>query len=257
VVVGRDFSPVDFEGGRVIVVNESFVRHVLGGSNALGQRIRIGSGEDGAVAGDAWYEIVGVVRDFGWQLPQPHEQSAMYRPRAPAPGTRLSLAVRVPDPEAFAPRLRALAAEVDPTIRLTDVQPLTTVGGGEARANWALTYVAWLVSLVVLVLSATGIHALMSFTVSRRTREIGIRVALGAHPRSIVASIFARALLQVTAGIVAGSALAVLIGLGSVRQVMLLLAAIGVMLLVGFIASALPLRRALSIQPTQALKSEA
>jgi putative ABC transport system permease protein len=257
VIVGRDFSPVDFEGGRVLVVNESFVRHVLAGTNALGRRVRIGRGEDGDVTGDAWYEIVGVVRDFGWQLPQPHEQSAMYRPRAPAPGTRLSMAVRVSDPEAFTPRLRALAVEVDPAIRLTDVQPLTSVGGGEARTNWALTYVAWLVSLVVLVLSATGIHALMSFTVSRRTREIGIRVALGARPRSIVAGIFARTLLQVTAGIVAGSALVALIGLGSMRQALLLLAAIGVMLLVGFIASAVPLRRALSIQPTQALKSEA
>lgn len=257
VIVGRDFSPVDYEGGHVLVVNESFVRHVLGGTNALGRRVRIGSGEDGDVGGDAWYEIVGVVRDFGWQLPRPHEQSAMYRPRAPAPGTRLSVAIRVRDPEAFASRLRALAAEVDPAIRLTDVQPLTSVGGGEARTNWVLTYVAWLVSLVVLVLSATGIHALMSFTVSRRTREIGIRVALGARPRSIVARIFARALLQVTAGIVAGSALVALVGLESVRQGLLLLAAIGVMLLVGLIASAVPLRRALSIQPTQALKSEA
>ncbi|CAN5879279.1 ABC transporter permease [soil metagenome] len=257
VIVGRDFSPIDYEGGRVLVVNESFVRHVFGGGNALGQRVRIGSGEDGNVAGDAWYEVVGVVRDFGWQLPLPHEQSAMYRPRLPAAGTRFSLAVRVQDPESFAPRLRALAVHVDPTIRLTDVQPLTTVGGGEARINWALTSVAWLVSFVVLLLSATGIHALMAFTVSRRTREIGIRVALGARPRSIVAGIFGRALVQVSAGILAGSALVAVIGMGSVRQVLLLLAANGVMLVVGMIACAVPLRRALAIQPTQALKAEA
>jgi putative ABC transport system permease protein len=116
--------------------------------------------------------------------------------------------------------------------------------------------VAWLVSLVVLVLSATGIHALMSFTVSRRTREIGIRVALGARPRSIVAGIFGRALLQITAGVVAGSVLVALFGLGSLRQVLLLLAAIAVMLLVGVVACAVPLRRALAVQPTQALKAE-
>jgi putative ABC transport system permease protein len=256
VIVGRDFTPADFDGGRTIIVNESFVRHVFGGGNALGQRVRIGSSEDGNVAGDDWYEVVGVVRDFGWQLQQPHEQSAMYRPRLAGADMRLSLAVRVRDPEAFAPRLRAIAADVDPTIRLTEVQPLTSVGGGEARINWTLTYVAWLVSLVVLVLSATGIHALMSFTVSRRTREIGIRVALGARPRSIVAGIFGRALLQITAGVVAGSVLVALFGLGSLRQVLLLLAAIAVMLLVGVVACAVPLRRALAVQPTQALKAE-
>jgi putative ABC transport system permease protein len=214
------------------------------------------SSEDGDVAGDDWYEVVGVVRDFGWQLQQPHEQSAIYRPRRAGADMRLSLAVRVRDPEAFAPRLRAIAADVDPTIRLTEVQPLTSVGGGEARINWTLTYVAWLVSLVVLVLSATGIHALMSFTVSRRTREIGIRVALGARPRSIVAGIFGRALLQITAGVVAGSVLVALFGLGSLRQVLLLLAAIAVMLLVGVVACAVPLRRALAVQPTQALRAE-
>ena len=257
VIAGRDFSPVDFESRRVIIVNESFVRHVFGDANALGQRVRIVGGEDSSVADAAWYEVVGVVRDFGWQLPQPHEQSAIYRPRLPAAGTRLSLAVRVQDPESFAPRLLAVAAAVDPTIRLTDVQPLTTVGGGEATMNWTLTYVAWLVSFIVLVLSASGIHALMAFTVSRRTREIGIRVALGARPRSIVTGIFGRALLQVGAGVLAGSALVALFGLGSTREVLLLLAAVVVMLAAALLACALPLRRALSIQPTQALKAEA
>jgi putative ABC transport system permease protein len=112
---------------------------------------------------------------------------------------RLSLAVRVQNPESFGPRLRARAADVDPAIR----------------------------------------------------------VALGARPRSIVTGVFAQAILQVSAGIVAGSALVALVGIGSVRQGLLLLAAIAVMLLVGVLACAVPLRRALAIQPTQALKAEA
>jgi ABC-type antimicrobial peptide transport system permease subunit len=168
----------------------------------------------------------------------------------------VNLAVRVRDPEAFATRLRAIASDVDPTIRLTDVQPLTQVGGGEAKANWALTSVAWLVSFIVLLLSATGIHALMSFTVTRRTREIGIRTALGASQSRIVAGIFSRAFLQISLGLIAGSGLAALLGLGSLRQVLLLLAADGVMLLVGLTACALPLRRALRIDPTEALRAE-
>ena len=132
VVAGRDFEPLDFETGRVMIVNESFARHVFGDRNPIGQRIRIVSGEIDSVAGEEWYEVVGMVKDFGWQLPRPQEQSAMYRPRLPTAGAGVSLAVRVRDPEAFATRLRTVAADVDPTIRLTDVQPLAQVGGGEA-----------------------------------------------------------------------------------------------------------------------------
>jgi len=256
VVAGRDFGPLDFETGRVLIVNQSFARHVLGDRNPVGQRIRVVSGEDDSVAGEDWYEVVGMVKDFGWQLPLPHEQSAMYRPRLPTPGADVSLAVRVHDPDAFATRLRTVAAGVDPSIRLTDVQPLAQVGGGEARINWALTSVAWLISFIVLLLSSTGIHALMSFTVTRRTREIGIRAALGARPGRIVAGIFSRAFLQISAGVLAGSGLAALLGLGSMRHVLLLLAADGIMLVVGLSACVVPLRRALRINPTEALRAE-
>jgi putative ABC transport system permease protein len=256
VVAGRDFAPLDFETGRVLIVNESFARYVFGGRNAIGQRVRVVSGENSSATGEEWFEIVGMVRDFGWQLPLPHEQSAMYRPTPPRPDAAVNLAVLVSEPEAFATRLRTMAAEVDPRIRLTDVQPLTAVGGGEARTNWALTSVAWLVAFVVLILSATGIHALVSFTVSRRTREIGIRTALGAGSGAIVRAIFSRAFFQIGAGVLAGSALAALFGLGSTRQVMLLLAADAVMLMVGLTACLVPLRRALNIQPTEALRNE-
>jgi putative ABC transport system permease protein len=256
VVAGRDFVPLDFETGRVLIVNQAFARYVLGERNPIGQRIKILNGEEMRGLGEDWYEIVGMVKNFGWQIPQPHEQSAMYRPTLPMPGARVSMAVKVRNPEDFATRLRTVAAEVDPTIRLTDVQPLGQVGGGEAQMNWALTSVAWLVSFIVLLLSATGIHALMSFTVARRTREIGIRAALGAGRGRIVAGIFSRAFLQIGAGVVVGSGLAALVGLGSTREVLLLIGADVVMLLVGLTACAVPVRRALRIDPTEALRAE-
>jgi predicted permease len=256
VIAGRGFGPVDFERGHVLVVNQSFAHYVVGDRNPVGRRVRILGGEIDSLAGDQWYEIVGVVKDFGWQLPRPEEQSAMYLPRLPTNGAE-NLAVRVRDAGAFADRLRAIALDVDPTIRLTDVQPLTDVGGGEAKMNWTLTWVAWLISGVVLLLSATGIHALMSFTVARRTREIGIRVALGARPGRIVSGIFSRALLQIGGGIVAGTALAAFWGFGSMREILMLLAANGVMLIVGVAACAVPLMRALRINPTEALRAEA
>ena len=141
---------------------------------------------------------------------------------------------------------------------LTDVRLLTDVGGGVAAATWTATYAVGVVSLLVLVLSASGIHALMSFIVARRTREIGIRVALGAPPARIVSSIFTRAFVQVAVGILAGSALvAHKIDFGSPTQVLFLAGADLVMLTAGLVACALPLRRALTINPTDALRAEA
>ena len=122
--------------------------------------------------------------------------------------------------------------------------------------NWALTSVAWLVGFIVLLLSATGIHALMSFTVARRTREIGIRAALGAGRGKIVAGIFSRAFLQIGTGVIVGSALAALLGVNTTRDVLILLGADAIMLVVGLAACAVPVRRALRIDPTEALRAE-
>lgn len=262
IIAGRDFAPIEYErlGGRVLIVNQAFARNVFGRRNAIGQRVRLLSyNADETLFGvdeNQWLEIVGVVRDFGWQSSRPEEQSAMYRPTLPGDGPASNLVVRVRDPNAFASRLRTIAAEVDPTIRLTAVQQLGKVGGEQARINWTLTTVAWLVSFIVLLLSATGIHALMSFTVSRRTREIGIRAALGAHHGRLVAAIFSRAFLQIGAGIVIGSSIAALRGFGSTKQVMLLITADAIMLVVGLVACAVPVRRALRVDPMEALRAE-
>jgi len=258
VVAGRNFSPVDLERGNVLIVNQSFTHLVFGDHNPVGQRIRIAHGEDGAVADDGWYEVVGMVSDVGWQMPEPSEKAAIYHPALLQPGRDLSVAVRVHDPIGFAPRLRVLANAVDPEMQLTDVRLLSDVGGRGATLTWTVTYVAGVVSFLVLLLSASGIHALMSFIVARRTREIGIRVALGSPPTQIVFGIFTRAFLQVALGIVAGSAVVALkIDFGSLTQVLMLIGADTVMLIAGLVACTLPLRRALRINPTDALRAEA
>jgi predicted permease len=262
IIAGRDFRPYEFErlGGRVLIVNEAFARNVFGQRNPIGQRVRLLSYDSDetlfGVDKDQWLEIVGVVRNFGFQESEPAEQSAMYRPTLPGDGPASNLALRVRDPDAFASRLRSIAVEVDPTIQLTAIQQLGKVGGEQARINWTLTAVAWLVLFLVLTLSATGIHALMSFTVARRTREIGIRIALGARHGQLVAAIFSRAFLQIGAGIVVGSGIAALAGLGSTRQVVLLIAADAIILMVGLAACAVPVRRALRIDPMEALRAE-
>ena len=258
IVAGRNFSPGDLERSNVLIVNQSFTRLVFGDHNPIGQRIRITHGEIGSVADDGWYEIVGMVKDVGWQMPEPTEQAAMYHPVLLQPGTGVSVAVRVHDPIGFAPRLRVLANAVDPEMQLTDVKLLSEAGGRGATLTWTVAYVIGFISLLVLLLSACGIHALMSFIVTRRTREIGIRVALGSPPTRIVSGIFTRAFLQIAAGILAGSAVVALkIDFGSATQVLMLAVADVAMLVAGLVACMLPLRRALTINPTDALRAEA
>jgi hypothetical protein len=259
VAAGRNFSPQDVERGNVLIVNQSFTYLVFGDRNPVGQRVRVThSEEDGVVADDGWYTVVGVVKDVGWQMPEPMEQAAIYHPALLQPGTGVSVAVRVPDPMDFAPRLRVLANAVDGEMQLTDVRLLTDVGGRGATLTWTVTCVLGVLSLLILLLSASGIHALMSFIVARRTREIGIRVALGAPPSRIVSGIFTRAFLQIAAGILAGSAVvAAKIDFASATQVLMLIGAGAVMLAAGLVACALPLRRALTINPTDALRAEA
>src|SRR5690606_16698018 len=122
VVAGRGLQPLDYETGRVMLVNQSFAQHVLGGANPVGWRIRITGGEVSTVGGEEWYEVVGMVRDFGWQLPRPEEQSAMYLPSPPVTGRASQVVVRATDPETVLARMRAIANDVDPSMQLMDLE---------------------------------------------------------------------------------------------------------------------------------------
>lgn len=272
VIAGRDFVPSDYENGRVVIVNQSFARLVFGDRNPIGQRLRypesapfdLGDGgpkeasvvqTTGGPTDGQWYEVVGMIRDYIWTLDAPQEKAAIYHPVMPAGGT-ISLALRMQgDPASFAPRLRSIAASVDPALRLYNVTTLDKIGGGEARINWILTGVAALVTFMVLLLSATGIHSLMAFTVARRTREIGIRTALGANPRRIVSGIFSRAFLQLSIGVIAGCGIASIWGING-QQVMMMMGAVAIMMTVGLAACWVPMRRALRVDPTEALRAE-
>jgi ABC-type antimicrobial peptide transport system permease subunit len=119
-----------------------------------------------------------------------------------------------------------------------------------------------LLTASVLLLSSAGIYALMSFTVTRRRREIGIRSALGADQRSILRSIFSRAMAQIAAGIAIGAAVAGLLDLASDGELMgghaaiILPTASLLMMLVGLLAALGPARRGLAIHPSEALREE-
>jgi ABC-type antimicrobial peptide transport system permease subunit len=122
-----------------------------------------------------------------------------------------------------------------------------------------ISWSAAIATLSGLLLSAAGMYALMSFAVAQRTREIGIRVALGARPRRLFVSVFGRAFRQLAMGILAGWVLAGLaiaaVGLDLMAAAGLLGAVAGIMLIVGILAAIGPARRSLRVQPADALRS--
>jgi len=263
---GRAFHAGDLApDSRVVIVNESFVRLVLGGRNPIGRHLRYKwrNDESGPLSGSAgpapWYEIVGVVPDLGMSAAEDPKVAGFYHPLAADVVVPLHVAVHVRggDAAAFAPRLRAVAAAVDPTLRVDAVARMDTLSnpGIEFAMFWVRLLAV--VSAVAMLLSMAGIYAVMSFTVARRTREIGVRVALGASRRRVVAAVFARPLAQVGLGIVAGGVLTAMFG-DSVRPAALA-GALGYSVLmfgVCLLACIVPTRRALRVQPTEALRAD-
>lgn len=267
-LTGRRFEPRDLDSAaNAVIVNRAFASQVVRGGSALGRRIRyIGRGGDvdpDEVELGPWYEIVGVVDDFPpGSLDPDLAEAKVYHPVATAGmyGALLILKVEGGVPVAFAARLRDITAALDPTLRLDHVLTLDQVLRQE-QAGWRL--VAWgfaLVTLSVLLLSAAGIYALMSFTVTQRRREIGIRSALGADPHRLLRNIFSRALGQLAIGVVVGLVAAPLLltvddPLDKEKAVAVL-AVSAIMIVVGLLAAIGPARRGLRIQPTEALKAD-
>ncbi|HEX6315726.1 MAG TPA: ABC transporter permease [Gemmatimonadaceae bacterium] len=266
ILSGRRFHSGDLQPGvRSVIVNEPFVTSVLGGKNPLGRRIRYVAGESSlspASPDDApWHEIVGVVPDLG--TINGYGRAGIYHPVTRDHAYPTYLVMRVTgDAAAFAPVLRSVATAVDPTLRLYNVAPMSGVADTEIAFYRFWFRLTLGVSAVALLLSLAGIYAVMAFTVSRRTREIGIRVALGSDPRRIIGAIFRRPLIQVAAGVAVGTLfVAALFSLGrGALPTAMQFARIGAyglgMTLVCLLACIVPTRRALGVEPTDALRMD-
>ncbi|MGH8189022.1 MAG: ABC transporter permease, partial [Steroidobacteraceae bacterium] len=260
ILSGRDFHGGDLAAGaRSVVVNEAFARQHTKGGSPVGRRVRFAG--SGTPQPGPWFEIIGMVRDIGMTPTGSGEAPHVYRAASPATTSPLMMGVRLAsDPSALVRRVREIAVEVDPNVRLGTVQPLDEVVWSRDARSFAVSGgIVGVVSLG-LFLSAAGIFSLMSVTVARRTREIGLRVALGASPGRVLAGIFSRALLLIGSGIVAGNSVIVLLAIAledrwSVAWVArALLITSSVMLTVGLLGCVEPARRALRINPTEALK---
>jgi putative ABC transport system permease protein len=276
ILAGRPFEPADLDSlATAIIVNRAFARQILHGESALGRRVRYARTERNAsppprTVPERWYEIVGVVEDLQTAEVDPDLiYPRLYYPVSPALAhlsqeLNLDVHVRAPTtPADFAPRLRQLTAGVDPTLRLGTTHSLDEF---EREGQLAMRLVGLAVGLVLLsvfLLSAAGVYALTSFTVTRRRREIGIRTALGAHPGQVLRSIFARVARQISLGLVVGIAAAVVVdrltgGELTGGHARVVLPALGVMMaVVALLAAIGPARRGLRIQPTEALRADA
>ncbi len=245
------------------IVDGTFVRLVLGGRHAIGRRVRDAE-RNGKPAGP-WIEIIGVIRDLTDETDKPAGDAVMYRPTPPEAVSALHVAVHtMGNPSAAMSRIRIIANDVDPTLRLFEMQTMDKVGESDRLALDFFARLLGGISAVALLLATAGVYALMSFTVARRTPEIGIRLALGASPGRIMLSTFSRALAQVGLGLAIGSipALVLLRNLGpevapvagNHTAAMTCLAATCFVAIVTTLACIAPARRALLVQPTDALK---
>jgi hypothetical protein len=254
-LAGRDFDSGDIAADRpVAIVNESFSRELLGGRNAIGRRVRHAS-RRGQPPG-RWLEIVGVVPDLALNPYEPNKAAGVYQPlMTRVYPVRLAVHVRG-DAKAFAPRLRQIGAAVDPRLRLNDPKTLDETLRALALGNSFFAAAMAALAGIALLLSAVGIYALMSLSVSQRTREIGIRTALGADSRAIVGAIVSRALRPVGIGAGVGALGAIFLSDEAKKGgVWLIVGVVALMVAVALSACYGPLRRALRVQPTEALRS--
>lgn len=253
----------------MVVVNQSLAQRVFGGK-ALGRRIRYVDGRQRTASASAepgrWYEIAGVVGDFppGVSAGMKGSHLKVYHAVAAGQVQPAALAVRMRNgaPVTFGQRLREIAASVDPELQLRYIRSLDEALRKEQWISRLEAGIILAVTASVVLLSSAGIYALMSFTVSQRRREIGIRIALGASRERIIAAIFSRALMQLTAGATTGAALGIAFAKasgGSLTQgdaPAVLLTVVLVMMTVGILAALGPTRRCLRIQPTEALREQ-
>jgi predicted permease len=260
VVTGRGFNAQDHETSpKVVVINEAAVRRYFPGENPLGKRF--GS----SIENSGQLEIVGVLQDAKYNSVRDDAPPTMY---VPYRQTRMGSAVfelrTAGVPTSVTGAVREAVRQIDPNLPVTDVS--TQIEQVERRfvqeKLFAQAYT--LFGGLALVLAAIGLFGLMSYNVSRRTNEIGIRMALGAQRQDVLRLVMGESMLLVVIGVAAGLAIAfasgrfvstLLFGLPP-TDIMTMLLAIVVMVLVAAVAGYLPARRAARVDPMVALHYE-
>ncbi len=264
-LAGRDFSDADTEQSpQVMIVSEAFARKFFPGENPLGKKLRPGASSD--ARGPQWRTIVGVVGDV--------RRYATDRDMTPIqylPASQLSrwcclttVARTAMDTLSLEPEAAKLVASMDSDIPVTDVHTMDDLIGLQlTQPRFAMVLLATFAGLA-LALTLVGLYGVMVYSVSRRTQEIGVRLALGASRGAVMQMVLCQAVVLVGVGIAIGIAAtmasasvlrSMLYGTGARNPIVLALVCV-VVALTGLLAAYLPSLRASSIQPMQALRNE-
>jgi predicted permease len=256
-LAGRDFTDADTaSSARVAIVNETIVRKYFGGRNPIGARI----GVDGAAA-----EVVGVIADTRYRGLRDPVPNTVYVPLSQARfvGTERTLHVRASNPAATVAAIRNEIRALDRTLP-ANVRPFSQLVDVNLERERLVAMLCAVFAALAVLLTSTGLYGVIAYDVTRRTREIGIRVSLGAQPSAVVWMVLGDTLIAITAGVAAGVPLswwlsrairAQLYGI-SAHDPITLAGAAGVLLAAGLVAGYLPARRASRVDPVVSLRQE-
>jgi putative ABC transport system permease protein len=270
-LAGRDLTTADnLQAPGVIIVNERLASRFWPGENPIGKRMTL----DDPRKVDGWLAVVGVAKDSkqddwtttpDFEVYIPYLQNRYYLESLGANVSYLTLVIRTTgDAAALTPAVREVVRALEPQAPLSEIQTMTqVVNDSNARPRFYLLLFAAFAAVAV-ALAAVGIYGVVSYSVSRRTQEIGIRIALGARPRDVLAHVVRDGMRMALAGAVAGvlGALALTRVMGNLLYGVapgdpLTLVAVSVLLTaIALVASTVPAVRATKTDPLEALRSE-
>ncbi len=264
---GRTFTDADRDGApNVVVMNEAAARLLFNGQDALGHVLEIGTGF-GLGRGRAGGEVVGIVDDVHDDALGTPPRPTIYLAHAQFPVTDMAVAVRAAagvDPISLASGVRGVVRGLDEALPMLAVRTMDRVSQlSVAQPRFAMVLLATF-ALVALALSAVGIFGVMSSVVGQRTREIGVRMALGAGEQTVVAETVRRALRPIALGVAVGlaGAYALTSGMAGLlydvapRDPLTFGSVAAGLAVVAVVAAWLPARRASRVDPVAALRSE-
>ena len=263
---GRDFRDSDdMSATQVMIVNQALVQKYFAGKDVLGKKLKPNA-QNGMAGGPPWREVIGVVGNTLHSSTEREALPAMYLPASQLPNwCCLYSVVRTPlDPSSLRPAVEALVFSMDRDVPVTQVRTMRDLLSLQlSQPRFAMILVGSF-AVLALILAAVGMYGVMMYSVARRTREIGVRLALGAQRGAVFRMVFRDAAILLLTGVAAG--LAATVAFASVLRTMLygtdsrnpqVLAAVCIVVaLAGFLATLLPALRAAAVEPLQALRME-